>query len=69
MLGKVEGKIELLEAQAKKAASAQKNKQPPVDYSDLIDENDKKEEMLYKSFELIEALTGRNVVQPIQNTV
>jgi hypothetical protein len=32
-----------------------------VDYSDLIDENEKKEEMLYRSFELIEALQGKSL--------
>ena len=60
MLGKVEGRTELLEAQAKKAQSAQKNKSEIVDFSDLIDENERKEELLYKSFELIEALNGKN---------
>ena len=29
-----------------------------MDFSELIDENERKEELLYKSFELIEALNG-----------
>ena len=31
-----------------------------MDFSELIDENERKEELLYKSFELIEALNGKN---------